>query len=163
MNKLRIYLETSAVSNLHQPNSPDAQADMLDLWEMIKSGKFEVFLSSVLFDELDEMKDLNKREILRKFIDQIDYEFIRFENSMVPIVDLITKNSILTENHIKDCKHIACAVAKKCDCIVTYNLKHMLKISTLRGVRSIAILFNGTLIDIVKAHQLLVKRGRDES
>jgi len=155
MEKLKIYIESSAVSNLEQPTSPKEQSDMRRLWELIKQDRFDVVISSVVMEELDDIKDSKKREILSDYLDEIEYEFVEYEDHMDPIVDDIIRHGILTENHIEDCQHIACAITKRCDCLVTYNMRHMLKITTVKGVRALSLLHCGIVIDIVKAEALI--------
>ena len=157
MVKMKIYIETSAVSNLEQPTSPKEQQDMRDLWALIKQGKYDVVISSVTMEELDDIKDIRKKEILSQYLDEIDYENIKYDASMEHIVDMVVQYGILTRNHIRDCQHIACALTEKCDCIVTYNMRHMHKITTIKGVRGISIMHSGTVIDIIKADVLIDK------
>lgn len=45
MKKLKIYLDTSVISHLKQGDAPDKTADTLKLWEDIKQGKYDVYLS----------------------------------------------------------------------------------------------------------------------
>ena len=106
-------------------------------------------------EELDDISDKNKRDILSNYLNEIRYEFVDYEEWMESIVNTIIQNGILTDNHIEDCQHIACAIAKKCDCIVTYNMRHMHKISTIKGVRSLSLYHTGSIVDIVKAESLL--------
>jgi len=163
MKKLRIYIETSAISNLEQPTNPIVQQDMRDLWLQIKDGKYDVIISSVTIGELADIADVGKRDILSSFLDEIDFEFAEYEKHMEQLVKSIIQNEILTDNHIRDCQHLACAIDKKCDCIVTYNMRHMHKITTVKGVRALSILHNGNDIDIVKAETLLDKGDEYDS
>ena len=41
--KLRVYLDTSVVSHLLQEDVPEKMADTRQLWEMFRTGKYEVF------------------------------------------------------------------------------------------------------------------------
>jgi alanine-alpha-ketoisovalerate/valine-pyruvate aminotransferase len=52
MKKLKLYIESSAISNLEQPNMPEAMADMKALWEMLKQGVYDVVISSVTLNEI---------------------------------------------------------------------------------------------------------------
>lgn len=65
MKKLRIYLDTSVVSHLDTPDVPDKQADTRKLWECIKAGEYEVFLSPVAMGELDDCAE-PKRSFLNE-------------------------------------------------------------------------------------------------
>ena len=63
MKKLRIYLETSAISYLDQPERGDKAVDSHRLWEKIKAGEFEVAISDVAVAEITKC-DEHKRSTL---------------------------------------------------------------------------------------------------
>ena len=58
MKKSKIYLDTSVISNLDQQDAPDKMFDTRLLWEEIKQGKYEVYISDVVTREIGK----NKRE-----------------------------------------------------------------------------------------------------
>ena len=45
MEKIRIFLDASAISNLEQADMPKEMADMRALWEKIQQGEFDVIVS----------------------------------------------------------------------------------------------------------------------
>lgn len=51
MRKLKIYLDTSVISHLDAPDTPEKMADTLKLWEGIKRGEYEVYVSYMTIDE----------------------------------------------------------------------------------------------------------------
>jgi predicted nucleic acid-binding protein len=52
MPKPKIYLDTSAISHLEQPEKPHEQAHSRDMFAQIKEGSFTVFLSEIVFREV---------------------------------------------------------------------------------------------------------------
>jgi len=50
--KQRIYFDTSVISYLYAPDTPEKMADTLRLWEQIQAGEYEVVLSDVVFAEI---------------------------------------------------------------------------------------------------------------
>jgi predicted nucleic acid-binding protein len=150
MDKLKILIDTSVVSNLYAPEVPHLEAEALEFWGDVKAGKYEVYISSVLFQENEACPE-PKRTKIREFIADIDYILIDAENSLEisKIENEIIKQGILTENHRNDCTHIACAVVAGCDVIVSWNFKHMVKRKTINGIRAINLLNGFKLIDIL--------------
>jgi predicted nucleic acid-binding protein len=57
MKRLKIYLDTSVISHLDAPDVPDREADTKRLWEEIRKGTFEVFISPVVMEELERCPD----------------------------------------------------------------------------------------------------------
>jgi hypothetical protein len=56
MKKLKIYLDTSVISYLHQDDAPDAMRDTLKLWQSIKQDEYETFyLKSQLLKSISVM------------------------------------------------------------------------------------------------------------
>ena len=43
---------------------------------------------------------------------------------------------MLTEKSFDDCQHIGIAVVNNCECIISWNFKHIVNIKTIRGVRA---------------------------
>jgi len=74
MKKYKIYLETSAVSNLIRPKRPIVQQDMRDLWEFIKKDEYDIVVSSVTLEELNNNKNVIRREQLIDYLDLIEFE-----------------------------------------------------------------------------------------
>ena len=44
MRKKRIYLDTSVISYLRQEDAPTEMCDTLEFWEMLKLGKYDVYI-----------------------------------------------------------------------------------------------------------------------
>ena len=107
IGKLNVYLDTSVISHLLQEDVPEKMADTRQLWEMFCSNRYEVYLSTVTLEELE------------------------------------------------DCQHIAAAIISECDCIISWNFKHIVNIKTIRGVRAITNLKGHKPIEILNPSVLL--------
>ena len=155
MKKIKIYLETSAISNLYQLNKPKEMADMKALWELLKQGEYDVVISQTVIKELSDTKDVKKRELLFDYLDQIDLDTAEISEEMLKVAQLVIQQGILTENNYNDCEHIAYALITNCDCIVSYNFRHLVKIRTITGVQRLANIHGYGNINIVSADYLL--------
>ena len=65
MKKLKIYLDTSVISHLHQDDVPEKMADTLKLWDEIKQEKYDVYLSDTTLEEIRKCSQ-PKLDILSK-------------------------------------------------------------------------------------------------
>ena len=157
MKKLKIFLDTSAISNLEQPNMPNEMADMKVLWGLIIHGAYEVVISTLVELELDRISDHAKKDILITYLDQIDCEPFELTTEMEKIANLIIKQNILKQKDFNDCMHIACALVTGCDCLVSYNFDDINNVKTMKGVRSLSIHNGYGDIDIVTAASLIQK------
>ena len=62
---------------------------------------------------------------------------------------------ILTEKSFDDCQHIGVAVVNDCDCIISWNFKHIVNRKTIKGIRAITRLESDKDIDMMNPSVLL--------
>ncbi len=158
MRKLKVYLDTSVISHLLQEDVPEKMADTRKLWEMFKDGKYDVYLSIVTLEEVGDCPE-PKRSELRKFLEQINYSVIDITDELESVAQKIIEMGILTKKSYDDCQHIAAAVVEECDCIISWNFKHIVNIKTIHGVRAITNLTCYKTIDILSPSVLLESEG----
>ncbi len=154
MRKLKVYLDTSVISHLAQEDLPEKMADTLKLWEMFKDEKYEVYLSTVTLEEVDACPE-PKRSILRGFLSQIDFILLQATDEVISVARQIVEMGILTMKSFDDCRHIGAAVVSECNCIISWNFKHIVNIKTIQGVRAITNLTGYKGIDILSPTVLL--------
>ncbi|MCI8951505.1 MAG: type II toxin-antitoxin system VapC family toxin [Lachnospiraceae bacterium] len=154
MRKLKVYLDTSVISHLLQEDVPEKMADTRQLWEMFKAGKYDVYLSTVTLEEVADCPE-PKRNKMYDYLEQIDYTPLEITDDMSDIAQQIIDMGILTKKSFDDCQHIAAAVVNACDCIISWNFKHIVNIKTIRGVRAITNLKGYKPIEILNPSVLL--------
>jgi predicted nucleic acid-binding protein len=154
MGKLKVYLDTSVISHLMQEDVPEKMSDTLKLWDMFKEGKYEVYLSTVTLEEISDCPE-PKRSKMLEYLEQIDYTPIEIVDDMSEVAQQLIDMGILTKKSYDDCQHIAAAVVYGCDCIISWNFKHIVNIKTIRGVRAITNLKGYKPIEILNPSVLL--------
>jgi len=135
--KIKIYLDTSVISCLQAPETPERMADTLLLWKDIQVGIYDVVISDVTINEINDCPEpkrslmLNELKLIPltiieagKKVEELSWEFIRL--------------GILKERNLDDCMHIATALLAKCDIIVSWNFKHIVNDKTIEGVKIIS-------------------------
>ena len=88
-------------------------------------------------------------------MEQIDYELVRIDDTAASIAQQIIDIGILTSKSYDDCQHIGAAIASECDCIISWNFKHIVNIKTIRGIRAITNLKGHKPIEILSPSVLL--------
>ncbi len=154
MKKLKVYLDTSVISHLLQEDAPEKMADTRQLWNMFCTGKYDVYLSTVTLEEIDNCPE-PKRSQLYNYLKQIDYTLLRIDNEVSEAAIQIIEMGILTKKSYDDCQHIGAAIINECDCIISWNFKHIVNIKTIRGVRAITNLKGHKPIEILNPSVLL--------
>lgn len=157
MRKQKIYLDTSVISHLDQRDAPDKMADTLLLWEEIKQGLYDVAISQITLDEVGANK-AEKRNLLLNYLAEIDYTFVELSPEINAYADKLIDADILTMKSHDDCLHIASAVASNCDILLSWNFKHILRVKTINGVRSISAILGYKGIDIIPPSMIVERR-----
>ena len=122
-------------------------ADTHRLWEKVKAGTFDVVLSNVMLNEVDDCAE-EKRRILYGYLSQIDFETVIADEQIINIAERLIDLGVLRPKSFDDCRHIAAAIVSGCDVIVSWNFKHIVNLKTMMGVKAITALegFNDVLI-----------------
>ncbi|MCL1988763.1 MAG: PIN domain nuclease [Firmicutes bacterium] len=154
---MKIYLDTSVISHLDQSDAPDKRKDTLLLWEEIKKGLYEVYISEIVVKEL-KGNEPTKYAILKDYLAEIDYNFIPITAEIKAYANKLVEQGILTVKSYDDGQHIASAVISNCEKILSWNFKHMVKTKTVNGVKTISELLGYGKIDIIPP-SMLVERG----
>lgn len=102
---------------------------------------------------------MGKLKVYFDYLGQIDYTLIQISDNIVEIAQQIIDMGILTEKSYDDCQHIAAAIISECDCIISWNFKHIVNIKTIRGIRAITNLEGYKGIDIINPSVLLESEG----
>ena len=152
--KLKVYLDTSVISHLAQEDVPEKMLNTLKLWEIFKREKYDLYLSTVTLQEIKDCPE-PKRSILYQYMSEIKYTIIDIKQMVSDIAKQLVEMRILPPKSYDDCQHIAAAVEAGCDCIVSWNFKHIVNIRTIRGVRAITNLKGYKPIEILNPSVLL--------
>ena len=154
MRKLKVYLDTSVISHLMQEDVPEKMTDTRLLWEMFKDKKYDVYLSTVTLKEIQNCPE-PKRTQLIDYLNQIEFTTLDITEDITLVAMKIVEMGILTQKSFDDCQHIGTAVINECDCIISWNFKHIVNVKTIRGVRAITNLEGYKMIEIWNPSVLL--------
>lgn len=151
-------MDTSVISHLMQDDVPEKMADTLQLWELFREGVYDVYLSTVTLEEVSVCPE-PKRSQLKEYMAQISYTALDITNEVLSIAQKIIDLGVLAQKSYDDCQHIGAAVVNECDCIISWNFKHIVNIKTIHGIRAITNLEGYKNIDILSPTVLLESEG----
>ena len=154
MKKMRLYLDTSVISHLDAPDTPEKMQETLALWEDIRAGKYEIVLSDVVFEEIEKCEQ-PKKQRMYEYLAEIKYTETQNTKEIENIANHIIQLNILQEKHYNYSSHIACAIVRECDFIVSWNFKHLVNPKTVKGVGYVVSILRYKNIDIVSPPTLL--------
>ena len=132
--KIRVYLDTSVVSYLDQQDAPEKMSETKEVWDKIKEGNYEVFISTLVIDELQKCQE-PKRTYLLNQLNEIDFTILEVNEGTVRLAEKFIDFGVLKKKSFEDCQHIATAILANCDIIVSWNFKHIVNVKTIRGIK----------------------------
>ena len=88
-------------------------------------------------------------------MEQINYTLVQINNNVAEIAEQIIELGILTKKSYDDFQHIGAAIVSECNCIISWNFKHIVNIKTIRGIRAITNLKGHKPIEILNPSVLL--------
>jgi len=108
--------------------------DTLILWNEIKHGRFDVYISEITISEIMDAPE-PKRSIMLDYLSEVDYTVLHISNDVQTFAERLNDTGVLTIKRYDDCLHIGCAVANNCDMIISWNFRHIVRVKTINGVR----------------------------
>jgi len=162
MRKKKIYLDTSVISYLRQEDSPVQMAETQQFWSILKTGKYDVFISNATVVELTNCVEPKRTELL-SLLEEIEYNFIDTEGNeeIASLAAEIEKLEIIPAKKVLDRLHIASAIYGDCNIIVSWNFEHMVNVKTIDGVRMVCFANNMAPVDIYSPAVLLERSVLD--
>ena len=154
MKKLKLYLDTSVVSHLDAPDTPEKMADTLTLWEELKARKYDVVISDVVLEEIGRCGK-PKQTLMDTKLAEVEPFIAKKNQEATELANEYIKKQILSQKSFDDCMHIALSVINHCDYLVSWNFRHLVNIHTLTGVKVVNALNNYQEIWIVSPNMLI--------
>ena len=159
MRKPKIYLDTSVISHLFAEDTPEKMKDTLRLWNECIDGNYEIFISIIVTNEINQCAEPKRSEMLEK-LRLIDFQVLPETDEVKTLADEYVKGGVLKEKSIADCLHIAYAVIYNCDVIVSWNFKHLVNFKTIDKVRIVNAINRYKEISIISPTMLV--EGEEE-
>ncbi len=136
MKKLKIYLDTSVISHLQADDVPDKMAITNDLWKQIQTGSYKACISEMVLQELSNCYEEKRQYLLEKIAD-IDFEFYEIGNEVNELAQKYIQAGAFTDKHLEDALHVACASVNTCNVVVSWNFKHIVKLTAMLLVNGV--------------------------
>ena len=135
LNKTKVYLDTSVISYLEQTDAPEQMKITRNVWESLKSGKYDICISSVVIKDLSNCRNEEQKELLLSHLSEIKYRIVDVNEKAIEFAEHIIDFGILKKKSFDDCQHIAAAIISNCDFIISWNFKHIVNVETIKGLR----------------------------
>jgi hypothetical protein len=128
----KLYLETTVFNFYFAEKEGRKKQDTIKLFDNIKQGKYEAFISKFVYDEISKASSLKywkMQELIEKYIVNI---LIPNQDSLT-LANIYIRNGIIPVKYLTDASHIAIATVNKLNFVVSYNMGHIVKLKTMTG------------------------------
>jgi predicted nucleic acid-binding protein len=139
----RIYIDTSVIGGLFDV---EFSVDTKVFFDKVENGKLKVVYSEITNDELmgapDKVKNLLKRLTSKQ------KEFVEISQEAVNLADTYIREKVVGKTSRADCMHIALATIHKVDILVSWNFKHIVNLTRIRGYNSVNLRLGHQTLEI---------------
>ncbi|MDR1908419.1 MAG: hypothetical protein LBQ35_00690 [Spirochaetaceae bacterium] len=141
MDKPKIYLETTMFSFYYEERTEvryqELKAQVRQVFDLIKAGKFEPFTSVYATDELEGEPDGQKRENMKRLIGDYGIKFLAQSDEAERLAALYIQEGAMPKAYPTDAAHIAITTVNGLDFIVSLNFGHIARPWTIERVRRV--------------------------
>ncbi len=114
MKKLKLYIETSVWNFLISSDVPYEQKITKELFNEIKSGEFEIYISELVYAEIEKAPQDIKNK-LKKLIEKYEPTVLESTKKVEELTEKYMSEKIVPEKYKDDLLHIAFAVVYNLD------------------------------------------------
>ena len=150
LKKLNLYIDTSVIGGYFDV---EFEKETKILFESVFNNEFHVIYSSITEDELIKAPE-NVRSLLNS-IPSENKTRIELTEEAVQLGDTYITENVVGKTSREDCFHIALATIYKADILVSWNFKHIVNITRIRGYNAVNIKLGYTEIDIRSPKEII--------
>lgn len=129
-------MDTSIPSFLYADDAPEKRLITQEFWKLLEIGVFDVVISDIVLFEISRCED-GLRKKLENHLSEIDLDNIEIDEQIRSLAEKYVEEKIVPEKYFDDALHLAAATLATVDSVVSWNFKHMVKLSTIRGVNGV--------------------------
>ena len=146
----RIYIDTSVVGGYF-----DEEFEFYTklFFEKVEKGGFKVILSDILTTELKGAPE--DVLIFYQSISKTQIEYVEQTEDSIQLGEEYLKEGVVGNTSRTDCRHIALATLVNADILVSWNFRHIVNITRIRGYNSVNIKFGHRILEIRTPREIL--------
>jgi hypothetical protein len=146
----RIYLDTSVFGGYFEPE--------FELWTKILFDRIIKGEIKILYSQLTEIELENAPKQVRELFDKIpekQIEFLAITEEANKLADKYLSENVVGKTSRPDCLHIAIATLNNADLLASWNFKHIVNITKIRGFNGVNYMLGYKLLEIRTPREIL--------
>ena len=152
---IKLYIDTSVWNFALETERADCLLTN-EFLESINNREYSVFISDIILSEILNAYE-SRRSKLQELLNIYGYTMLNLDDNARELANVYINEGLIPKNEINDAQHIAIATVNRCDFIVSWNFKHMVRAKVIMGVHHINHREGYELIEIVSPQQFLGK------
>jgi predicted nucleic acid-binding protein len=151
----RIYIDTSIVGGYFDK---EFEAETKKLFERLERKEVIFVVSSVLEDELINAPQ-HVRELLSCY-DKDSIEHVALTQEAISLANRYIAENVVGETCVNDCRHIALATLNRVNVLASWNFKHIVNLTRIRGYNNVNLKDGYGVLEI-RNPQALIDYGNE--
>jgi predicted nucleic acid-binding protein len=136
MKKLSLYLDTSVWNFYFADDAPEKQAITLEFFNQVREGRYRIFVSEIVFREIDKSSD-EKKVLLLNLIAEYQPKKLEITEEILTLAEQYISEGVLPAKAVDDSIHAAIATVHGIDALISWNLKHLANLSRMRRINGV--------------------------
>ncbi|HTB32489.1 MAG TPA: PIN domain protein [Bacteroidia bacterium] len=146
----RIYIDTSVVGGYFDEEFKEAT---IELFKRLEKNEVIFVVSDLMETELIEAPK-HIRELLYNYSAE-KFERVALNEEAIKLADEYITENVVGRTSIEDCRHIAIATISKVDVLASWNFKHIVNLSRIKGYNSVNLRLGFQMIEIRSPKDLI--------
>jgi hypothetical protein len=146
----RIYLDTSVFGGYFEPE--------FEVWTKLLIDKIKKGEIKMLHSELTEIELKGAPQYVKDLIKTISkkhVEFLKLTDEVNILANQYIEEKVVGQTSFEDCRHIALATLNHADILASWNFKHIVNISRIRGYNAVNYKLGHKMLEIRTPREIL--------
>lgn len=137
MKKLDIYLDTSIWNFLFADDAPEKKERTIQVFENIERGKYNIYISPTVTEEIGRTRDEQKLKMLLEAIDKYQPLLFELTEEVNSLANRYIEEGVVPEKKRDDAYHISYAVCNRVDILLSWNYQHLANINKKHQIAAV--------------------------
>ena len=145
----RVYVDGSAVGGLFNQHTEQTTP----FWSAVRNGEVMIVVSDILAKEVERAP-----KIVRDFFNSIPkdrIERVNSTNESDALAERYIAENVVGPTSLDDCKHIALATIAKADVLISWNFRHIVNVTRIKGYNSVNMKLGYSQIEIRTPYEVI--------
>ncbi len=153
--KTLIYVDTSVWNFALETTRPDS-IFTYEFLLLFKKDEYKAIISNVVKAEIDDAPEPRKNQLI-ELLKLTNAEILHASDETLNLAELYVKKELIPQEYINDAIHIAAATVNRCNFLVSWNFKHIVRAKVIMGVHHVNHAEGYGLIELVTPREVLGK------